>query len=96
MMGWFRACFDRTGAFASYMTRSSYGLYIVHYLVIASFGYMLKVHTQLPPAAIYPILAVAVFTLSPLINEVISRIPFIRWCVLGIKRQRPERSSGKE
>ena len=38
----------------------------------------------------------SVFTLSPLINEVISRIPFIRWCVLGIKRQRPERSSGKE
>jgi peptidoglycan/LPS O-acetylase OafA/YrhL len=47
MMGWFKACFDRTNRFASYMTRSSFGLYIVHYLVVACFGYMMKVHTQL-------------------------------------------------
>ena len=33
----------------AYMTRSSYGLYIVHYLVIASLGYMMKTYTQLPP-----------------------------------------------
>jgi hypothetical protein len=31
----------------------------------------------------YLILTVAVFTLSPLIYEVIRRIPFVRWCVLG-------------
>ena len=48
MMGWFKSKFDRTGAFAGYMTRSSYGLYIVHYLVIASLGYMMKTYTQLP------------------------------------------------
>lgn len=33
----------------AYMTRSSYGFYIVHYLVIASLGYMMKIYTQLPP-----------------------------------------------
>ena len=86
MMAWFKARFDRTGAFAGYMTRSSYGLYIVHYLVIASFGYMMKTYTQLPPVAIYLILAVAVFTLSPLLYEIIRRIPFVRWCVLGEKK----------
>lgn len=86
MMGWFKARFDRTGAFAGYMTRSSYGLYIVHYLVVASLGYMMKTYTQLPPVAMYAILAVAVFTLSPLIYELIRRIPGVRWCVLGEKR----------
>ena len=86
MMAWFKARFDRTGAFAGYMTRSSYGFYIVHYLVIASLGYMMKTYTQLPPVAMYVILAVAVFTLSPLLYEVIRRIPLIRWCVLGEKR----------
>ena len=86
MMGWFKARFDRTGAFAGYMTRSSFGLYIVHYLVIASLGYMMKVYTQLPPLAMYVILTVAVFTLSPLIYEIIRRIPVVRWCVLGEKR----------
>ncbi len=88
LMGWFNAKFDRTGKFAGYMTRSSYGIYIVHYLVIASLGYMMKQYTQLPPVAMYLILAAAVFTLSPLIYEIIRRIPFVRWCVLGEKSQR--------
>ena len=85
MMGWFNARFDRTGPFAGYMTRSSFGLYVVHYLVVASLGYMMKIYTQLPPAAIYLILAVAVFTLSPLLYEILHRIPFLRWCIFGEK-----------
>ena len=83
MMGWFAARFDRTSPFASYMTRSSYGLYIVHYLVIASLGYMMKTYTELPPVAMYLILTVAVFTLSPLLYEGLRRIPVVRWCVFG-------------
>jgi surface polysaccharide O-acyltransferase-like enzyme len=68
------------------MTRSSYGIYIVHYLVIASLGYMMKTYTQLPPWSMYVILAVAVFTLSPLIYELLHRIPFVRWAVFGEKK----------
>ena len=88
LMGWFAARFNTTGRFAGYMTRSSYGIYIVHYLVIASLGYMMKTYTQLPPAAMYVILAVAVFTLSPLLYEILHRIPLIRWCVFGEKGKR--------
>ena len=83
MIAWFRARFDRTSAFAGYMTRSSYGLYIVHYLVVAAFGYMMKMYTQLPPFALYAILTVAVFTISPLLYEILRRIPVLRWCALG-------------
>lgn len=83
MMGWFEARFDRTGRFAGYMTRSSFGIYVVHYLVVVGFGYMMKYYTSLPPVAIYLILAAAVFVLSPLLNEIIKRIPIVRWCVLG-------------
>ena len=83
MMGWFKARFDCTSPFAAYMTRSSYGIYIVHYLVIASLGYMMKVHTQLPPVAMYLILGVAVFVLSPLLYEGLRRIPVVKWCVFG-------------
>ena len=88
MMGWFKAKFDRTEAFAGYMTRSSYGIYIVHYLVIAAFGYMMKVYTSLAPWMMYVILFVAVMLLSPAIYEIIKRIPFVRWCVLGIKKEK--------
>ena len=88
LMGWFAARFDCTNAFAGYMTRSSYGIYVVHYLVVASLGYMMKTYTALPPVAIYVILTVAVFALSPLLNELIRRIPFLRWCILGEKGNR--------
>ena len=87
LMGWFQAKFDYTGKFGSYMTRSSFGLYIVHYLVVASLGYMMKMYTQLPPVAMYVILTIAVFTLSPLLYEGLRRIPFVRWCVFGEKRK---------
>ena len=88
LMGWFKAKFDKTNAFAGYMTRSSFGIYIVHYLVIASVGsYMyFNMREQLPPVAIYLILTVAVFAISPLLYDIIRRIPFLRWCVLGEKR----------
>lgn len=86
MIGWFQAKFDRTGPFAAYMTRNSYGIYIVHYLVVAAVGFMLKKYTQLPPVAIYAILAAAVFVISPLLNEIVKRIPFVRWAVLGEKK----------
>ena len=82
----FKAWADRTSPFASYMTRNSYGIYIVHYLVIASLGYMLKLYTPLPPVADYLILTVAVFTLSPALNELIRHIPFLRWAILGLKK----------
>ncbi|MBQ9398576.1 MAG: acyltransferase [Bacteroidales bacterium] len=87
MMAWFKVRFDRTSPFAGYMARSSFGIYIVHYLVIASLGYMMKQYTQLPPWAMYLILAASVFTLSPLLYEILRRIPFIRWCVLGEKKR---------
>ena len=86
MMGWFNACFDHTNTFAGYMTHSSFGIYIVHYLIIAGLGSIMFFQTQLPPVAMYIILTIAVFTLSPLIYEVLRRIPFIRWCVFGIKK----------
>ena len=88
MMGWFKAKFDRTGRFAAYMTRSSFGFYIVHYLVIASFGYMMYRYTQLPPVAMYLILTVAVFTLSPLLYEIFHRIPVLRWCIFGERKSK--------
>lgn len=87
MMGWFKTKFDCTGRFAAYMTRSSFGLYIVHYLVIASLGYMMKTYTTLPPVVMYLILTVAAFTLSPLLYEALRRIPILRWCIFGERKQ---------
>ena len=86
MMGWFGCRFNGTGRVAEYMTRSSYGIYIVHYLIVNSLGYALRVATALQPLWVYVILTLAVFTLSPLLYELLRRTPFLRWCVLGEKR----------
>ena len=88
MIGLFKAKVDFTGRFANYMTRSSFGIYIVHYAVVASFGYMMKVYMHMPPVSMYCILIVAVFTLSPLIYEILHRIPFVRWCIFGERKQK--------
>ncbi len=88
LVGLFRSRFDFTSRFASYMSRASFGLYIVHYSLVASVGYALKVHTTLPPIAIYTILFVAVLAGSPLLYEVLRRIPFVRWCTFGEKQKR--------
>lgn len=90
MLGCFKAWADKTSPFAAYMTRNSYGVYIVHYLVITSFGYMMKTHTTLAPWMQYAILFVAVMTIPFALNEIFKRIPFVRWCVLGIKKEKSE------
>lgn len=88
MLGCFKTWADKTSPFATYMTQSSFGIYIVHYLVIASLGYMMKRYTTLAPWMMYVILFVAVMLLSPAIYELLKRIPLVRWCVLGIKKRR--------
>ena len=96
MMGWFIARFDCTGRFAAYMTRSSFGIFVVHYVVVASVGYLLKYSLQLSPAVMYLILGIAVFGLSPLLYEGLHRIPFIRWCLFGEKKQREPEATGRQ
>ena len=91
MLGCFKAWADTTSPFATYMTRSSFGIYIVHYLVVASLGYMMKRYTSLAPWMMYVILFFAVMLLSPAIYEIVRRIPFVRWCVLGVKKTEDRR-----
>lgn len=92
VIGFAKRHFDRGSKFASYMSRSSYGIYILHYSVLISAAYLLTggfklAECSLPPALVYLGTAVAVFGLTPLLNELIRRIPLLRWCILGIKGQ---------
>ncbi len=91
MIGLFLRWFDKTNKVCGYLTGCSYGLYILHYSVLASFGYMFKTYTSMSPWAIYLTVAILVFGLTPLLYELLRRIPFIRWAVLGERRKtRPE------
>lgn len=86
MMGIFLNFFDRTNRIFSYLSRINYGLYVLHYPVLLVFAYFFKEQTQMSPWLIYPLLTILVFTLTPALYELIHRIPFVRWAVLGEKK----------
>lgn len=88
LIGLFKHRYDCTTPFSQYMTRSSFGLYIVHMTVCTSACLWLK-STALPVWSIYCLALIATFAGSVLLWEVLRRIPLIRWCVFGIRREGP-------
>ncbi len=86
ILGSFRAWMNRTNAFFSYMNRSNYGIYVLHYIVLMPICILLK-KISMPPVAIYAIVLVAIMPLTLGLYEVMRRIPVIRFLVLGIKKQ---------
>ena len=74
--------------FSDYMTKSSFGIYVTHYLPLIAAAYLLKTYTPLPALVIYLITAVCTFGGSVLLYEFIRRIPVLRYCVLGVWKKK--------
>lgn len=85
---------DKTNAFAEFMRKKSFGLYVFHYLALSATAYFLTKYTQTNPVVIYIVTAITAFGGGFLLYELISRIPIIRWCVLGIKREKKQNVQG--
>lgn len=86
--GCFRAWANKTSKFADYMTKTSFGIYIIHYLPLIVSCYILKNYTSVPALPSYILAGVAAFVLSPIIYEIICRIPVLCFCVFGNKRKK--------
>ena len=84
LFGLFKRRYECVTPFSQYMTRSSFGLYIVHMLVCTGICLLLK-GTALSIWGIYCIALIVTFVGSVLLWEVLHRIPFVRWCMFGIK-----------
>ena len=84
MLGGFKRWADKTSRFTNYMTRSSFGIYIVHMTVCSATCIILK-QTSLPIWGIYTITIAATYLGSFALWETLRRVPFIRWAVFGIK-----------
>lgn len=87
MLGVFRRWCNGTSRFAGYMTRSSFGIYVVHMAVCTGVCLLLK-GTLLPVWLIYVLALLATYVGAWLAWELLSRIPFVRYCVFGIVRKR--------
>lgn len=70
-------------AFTRYMTQNSYGIYVLHYLVLMLTCCFLQYHTQLPAIWKYLLALILGTGGTLLLNEIIKRIPGIRLIVLG-------------
>ena len=80
---------DTSTAFTRWMVKTSWGLYIFHYLPIAVISYELHEHApNTPEVPVYLLVGTGAFVGAFLLDELISRIPILRWCVLGIKKEK--------
>lgn len=85
ILGCAKAWLNKTSAFASYMTKSSYGFYIVHYLVVQLACYLVYYYAGLPKSLNYFVALAIEFPLTVLLYGLLRKIPVIRFMVLGIK-----------
>ena len=88
MLGFGARYLDVQNAFTSWMSRHSWGLYVFHYLGISAVGLYIGKPRLLPPLPVYVLSLIAGFAAGYLLYEIISRIPFYRWAVLGIKKEK--------
>ncbi|MDO4990037.1 MAG: acyltransferase [Eubacteriales bacterium] len=79
---------DLETAFTRWMGARSFGLYVFHYLGVSAVALFLAKPGLVPPALAYLLSLIAGFAVGYLLNALISRLPFFRWAVLGIKKER--------
>ena len=89
VLAFMKKCGGFESHFANWMKKRSFGLYVFHYLPIAVSAWYLKMYApQLSPFFIYMLVGVSGFGGAFLLNGVIRKIPVIRWCVLGIRKEK--------
>ena len=79
---------DFSSGFTKWMSKRSFGLYVFHYLGISSVALFIARPALLPAPLCYIISLLAGFLAGYGLYELISRIPFWRWAVLGIKKRK--------
>ena len=71
-----------------FMTRQSSGIYMLHCLIMTFVCWGLRYGLKLPAALVYILGIVLTFGLSVGLNEILRRIPIIRFLVLGVRKKR--------
>ena len=87
ILGSFYKWANKRTKLSEFMTARSYGLYIFHYLPLSASAYLLNKYAELPARYVYLIVLVCGFAGGFALNELMSRIPFVRWATLGIKKK---------
>jgi len=87
ILGGFARYFDFENGFTRWMNRHSFGLYVFHYLGISAVALYVAKPGLLNPVLVYFFSYVAGFISGHILWEIISRLPFFSWAVLGINKK---------
>ena len=87
--------FNKEYKFTKFMRKYSYGIYVFHYLFLSSIAYYLHEYTNLYPCIQYIIVCFSSFFGAIILYSIMSKIPFIRWCVLGISTNKRKKLDNK-
>lgn len=71
-----------------YLTSRSFGFYVLHYPLLISIAFLLDRYASLPKLGNYITLLVLEALLLPLLYEAVSRIPVLRFLLLGKRKKR--------
>lgn len=92
ILGCFKKYFDKTNPLCSYLSKSSFGIYIIHYPALLVPAYLLYTYTTLPAGVIYLLVGVIGITATFLLYEGIRRVPVLRFMILGIRGKKKEKA----
>lgn len=87
VLGCGKRYFNCETVFSRYLTKSSFGIYILHYPILLVICYILQNHFTFPAICNYTIALVLDVIITFAGYEVIKRIPMIRYLVLGMKKE---------
>lgn len=88
ILGCGKAWVGKTGRFSEYMAKSSFGFYVIHYPIVLGTCYLLYYICHMPMLPIYGIALLVTLGVTPLLYELLKRIPVLRYFVLGIKKNK--------
>ncbi|AEG59685.1 hypothetical protein Desru_1413 [Desulforamulus ruminis DSM 2154] len=74
---------DFSNSLTKYLQKRSFALYVFHYPLLVTAAYLITTYTELPMAAVYLVLLPFTFAAPILFYEITSRIPVIRYLLLG-------------
>lgn len=83
IVGCSRKYFNRETAFTRYMTKASFGIYILHYPILIVTCCILHFHCDFPAIWNYIIALVVEIMATFAVYEAVKRIPVLRYLVLG-------------
>lgn len=88
MLGGMKKHFDWETPATRWWSSHSWGIYTFHYLPLSMVAILLTERIQMPAILVYILCFLASLLGSILLFELISRVPFIRWVTLGIKKEK--------